>query len=78
MFLTQLPATKVGHGFESLSKQSTSLFSCRRNWGPPPLPPPPPPAGELPPFWLDTLACGRVGGGPQFRRGDKHCGTLGM
>ncbi len=26
----------------------------------------------------DTLACGRGGGGSQFGRGDRHCGTLGI
>jgi hypothetical protein len=25
-----------------------------------------------------TLACGRGGGGSQFRRGDRHCGILGI
>jgi hypothetical protein len=32
------------------------------------------------PLWFrggDTLACEREGGGVQFGRGDRHCGTLG-
>jgi hypothetical protein len=40
-------------------------------------------AGECVPFPLvpggDTLTCGSGGGGgSQFRRGDRHCGTLGI
>ncbi len=36
-------------------------------------PPPPPPAPGV-----STLAWGRGGGGSQFQRGDRHCGTLGV
>ncbi len=41
-------------------------------------PPPPHPQARLSPPGQDTLACGRGGGGSQFRRGDRHCGTLGI
>ena len=39
-----------------------SLFSSRPNWDPPPR----------------QIACRRGGGESQFRRGDRHCGSLGI
>jgi hypothetical protein len=62
-------------GFTTQSRQNARLFSIRPNWDPSP-------AGECisPCFGSGgrgTLACGRGGGESQFRRGDRHCGTLG-
>ncbi len=38
------------------------------------------PTSGVHPLWFrgDTFACGRGGGGSQFGRGDRHCGTLGI
>ncbi len=74
---------KIRFGSQVQSRQSTLLFLQSSKLGPP-LPPPPQPhpqASVSPLLWFrgDTLACGRwVGGGFQFARGDRHCGTLGI
>jgi hypothetical protein len=51
------------------------FFSNRPNWDPPP--PPHPQTSGAPPLVPrgDTLL-GRGGGGSQFGRGERHCGTL--
>ncbi len=50
------------------------FFSSRSNWNSPI----PSPASEFDSGGRDTIACGRVDGGSQFRRGDRYCGTLYM
>jgi hypothetical protein len=50
-------------------------FFCRQNWDPPHMQ-----ASGSPSFGSgegDSLACRREGGGSQFGRGNRHCGTLG-
>jgi hypothetical protein len=52
------------------------FFSSRPNWDPPI----PSPAAECVPHLVQGVqfACRRGLGGSQFRRGDRHCGTLGI
>jgi hypothetical protein len=74
------------HGFHRVYRVS-SFLSLRRNWFHPPPPPPPAPQSHPQaivapsPFGSKeggTLDCGGGGGWPQFRRRDKHSGTLCM
>jgi hypothetical protein len=58
------------------SRQSTRLFLRSSELGPPsPLP-----QRVCPPFGsgADKLTCGKVGGGAQIGRGERHFGTLGI
>jgi hypothetical protein len=56
------------------SRQSTRLFLQSSELGPPP----PPPLRRRVLGVRHTCLLERGGGGSQFRRGDRHCGTLGI
>jgi hypothetical protein len=62
----------------SVADPDPRLFSSRPNWD---SPTPSPAAMCSLPLWfrgdIRYPHCGRGGGGSQFRRGDRHCGTLG-
>ncbi len=64
-----------GEGGSTEYRQSASLSLLSSEMGPPPPPAPHPQASLPPPLWFGGE--GRGGGGPQFGRGDIHCGTLG-
>jgi hypothetical protein len=69
---TSVPTLKKTETFASQSRQSARLFlqsSVRIG-----TPPPHPQASVSPPFGLG----GGGVGGTQFRRGERHCGTLGI
>jgi hypothetical protein len=67
-----------------LTGQSPRFFFLQSELGPPPHTPSP--ASEFPPFWLRGVHCTvhtllrKLGGGVPipFRRGVRHCGTLGI
>jgi hypothetical protein len=75
--MAEIQAKRCGHRVDRV----LSFLYDRPNWDSPPHPlarrqvcTPPPPQFQ----WEGTLACGRGGGGSQFQRGDRHCGTLGI
>jgi hypothetical protein len=49
------------------------FFTSRLNWDPPP-----PPCEYVSPLGGTHSLGGREGGGSQFGRGDRRCGTLGI
>jgi hypothetical protein len=66
---------RINHAAHRVDR-GLGFFSSRPNWEPPP---PHPQASAPPPLVPGgTLACEREGGGSQFGRGDRHCGTLGI